>query len=323
MNMRTNLSISFAAVLLFLMTASGYGQTAPALGTTSTFALFTAAGTLTATGSPNITGNVGSYNSTPTGFPGSGTVTGTVFTVGNSALTQPASDVATAYGDFTGGTVLGVGLGNGQTLTPGVYNTGAASTLNGDLTLNGQGDPNALFIIRIGGAFAVSASTVTLINSASSANVYWQIGGEFDLADGSVFMGNVVADGAIHLYGTSVLHGRALSTAGAISVVSNTVNINSVVGGFATGISSVDAANAVTVTPNPFSTYIAINIKDISKAHNYRLLLFNVIGTEVMNSILNQQLTTFHTSNLHEGIYLYKVVDNNRVIQSGKLISKQ
>lgn len=322
--MRTNLSISIVAILLFLMTASSYGQTAPALGTTSTFALFTAAGTLTATGSPNITGNVGSYNSTPTGFPGSGSVTGTIYTVGDPALTQPASDVATAYGDFTGGAVLGVGLGNGQTLTSGVYNTGAASTLNGNLTLNGQGDPNALFIIRIGGAFSANAnSTVTLINSASSANVYWQIVGEFDLADGSVFMGNVVADGAIHLYGTSVLHGRALSTAGAISVVSNTVNINSVVGGFATGISSVDAANKVTVTPNPFSTYIAINIKDVSKAHNYRFLVFNVIGTEVMNSILNQQLTTFHTSNLHEGIYLYKVVDNDRVIQSGKLISVQ
>jgi hypothetical protein len=322
MNMKTILSISFTAVLLFLMTASGYGQTAPALGTTAPFALFTAAGALTATGSPTITGNVGSYNSTPTGFPVS-SVTGTIYTVGDPALTQPASDVATAYGDFTGGSVLGVGLGNGQTLTPGVYNTGAASTLNGNLTLNGQGDPNALFIIRIGGALAASASTVTLINSASSANVYWQIAGEFDLADGSVFMGNVVADGAIHLYGTSVLHGRALSTAGAISVVSNTVNINSVVGGFATGISSVDATNAVTVTPNPFSTYIAINIKEVSKAHNYRLLLFNVIGTEVMNSMLNQQLTTFSTSNLREGIYLYKVLDNDRVIQSGKLISKQ
>jgi hypothetical protein len=42
-----------------------------------------------------------------------------------------------------------------------------------------------------------------------------------------------------------------------------------------------------------------------------------------MNSMLNQQLTTFSTSNLREGIYLYKVLDNDRVIQSGKLISKQ
>jgi hypothetical protein len=321
--MKTNLLSIFTAVLLFLVSTLSFGQTAPVLGTTSTFALFTAAGTLTATGTPTITGDIGSFTVTPTGLPGSGTVTGTIYTVGDPALTQPASDVATAYGDFTGGTVLGVGLGNGQTLTPGVYNTGAASTLDGNLTLDGQGNSNALFIIRIGGAFSANAnSTVTLINLASSSNVYWQIDGEFDLADGSVFMGTVVADGAINLFGTSVLHGRALSTSGAISLVSNTVDITPFpkVG---TGIASINAENVITVAPNPFSTFITINIKDVTKTHNYKLLVFNDIGTEVMNSILNQQLTTFHTSNLHEGIYFYKVVDNDKIIQSGKLISNQ
>jgi len=321
--MKTNLLSTFTAILLFLVSTLSSGQTAPVLGTTSTFALFTAAGTLTATGTPTITGNIGSFTVTPTGLPGSGIVTGTIYTVGDPALTQPASDVATAYGDFTGGTVLGIGLGNGQTLTPGVYNTGAASTLDGDLTLDGQDNSNALFIIRIGGAFSVNAnSTVTLINLASSSNVYWQIDGEFDLADGSTFMGTVITNGSINLFGTSVLHGRALSTSGAISLVSNTVDITPFpqVG---TGIAPINAENAVTVTPNPFSTYIAINIKDVTKTHNYKFLVFNVIGTEVMNSILNQQLTTFYTSNLHEGIYFYKVVDNDKIIQSGKLISNQ
>jgi len=200
-----------------------FGQTSPNLGTTSGFALFTAVGAFNNTGASAVTGDVGTNAGAFNAFP-PGTLIGTKHVL-DPISTTAATDVAIAYSDLTQvGTVIGVGLGNGQILLPGVYQTGAASTLNGNLTLDGQGNPDALFIIRIGGAFATGASSnVILTNSASLCNVYWQINGKFDLGDASVFRGTLVADGAITLLEGSSLLGRGLSKAGAISLNNNTV----------------------------------------------------------------------------------------------------
>src|SRR5450759_989651 len=221
--MKNKLLPILTAVILLLISNVNFGQTAPTLGTTSSFALFTAGGAFSVTGASSVTGNVGTHVGAFTGFP-PGSLVGQIH-VADPASTQAANDVAVARSDLTqSGTVIGVGLGSGQILLPGVYQTGAASTLNGNLTLDGGGDPNALFIIRIGGAFATGASsTVTLTNSASLCNVYWQIGGQFDLETGSVFRGTLVVDGPIHLLGNYSLLGRGLSTAGAISLDNNVV----------------------------------------------------------------------------------------------------
>jgi len=236
-----NLLLNLLCIILLFFPKINFGQTAPNLGTTSGFALFTAAGAFTNTGASVVIGDIGSFTSSPTGFPIPGTVVGTIYNVGAPILTSAAADVAVAYSDLTqGGAVIGVGLGNGQILIPGVYQTGAASTLNGNITLDGGGDPNALFIIRIGGAFAAAASsTVTLTGSASLCNVYWQIGGQFDLADGSVFRGTAIVDGPIHLLGSSSLQGRGLSKAGAISLVDNVVNFLPEAAGIIIGTAAV------------------------------------------------------------------------------------
>jgi hypothetical protein len=222
--MKSKLLLFITAIALVSFPKVSFGQV-PVLGTTSAFALFTAVGAFSNTGATNVTGDIGSNSATVTGFP-PGTVVGNIYSQGSSQAAQAAIDVNTAYTSLSamGGSVLGISLGNGQILTPGVYNTGAASTLNGTLTLDGGNDPNALFIIRIGGAFATGTySNVVLINSASLCNVYWQIGGQFDLGDGSVFRGTIIVDGAINLLGSSSLFGRGLSIAGAISLQNNIV----------------------------------------------------------------------------------------------------
>ena len=207
-----------AISILLAFPKVNFGQTSPNLGTTSGFALFTAVGAFNNTGASVVTGDVGTHVGTFNAFP-PGSLLGEIY-VADPTSAQAATDVAIAYSNLTQiGTVIGVGLGNGQILLPGVYQTGAASTLNGNLTLDGQGNPDALFIIRIGGAFATGASSnVILTNSASLCNVYWQINGQFDLGDASVFMGTLVADGAITLLEGSSLLGRGLSKAGAISL---------------------------------------------------------------------------------------------------------
>ena len=56
---------------------------------------------------------------------------------------------------------------------------------------------------------------------------------------------------------------------------------------------------------------------------NYELKIFNILGEEVMNTLITKDITTLKTSNLPSGIYMYEVNSNNQTIQSGKLISKQ
>jgi len=175
------------------------GQSPPNLGTATSFALFTGTGAFDNLEATHVIGDIGSHTYSPTGFP-PGTVVGSIYNASDGITATASTDVGLAYGYMStlGGTVLGVTLGSGQILTPGVYNTGAAATLNGNLTLDAEGDPNALFIIRIGGAFATGTySNVILINSASLCNVYWQINGQFDLGNGSVFRGTVIVNGAI------------------------------------------------------------------------------------------------------------------------------
>ncbi len=223
--MKSALRLLLTAVILFLIPNVIFGQEAPKapnLGVTSSFALFTGTGAFNVTGASVVTGDVGTYTGAFTGFP-PGSLIGTKHVVDPASATA-AADVLVAYSSLTqAGTNISVGLG-GQYLTPGVYQTVDASTLNGTLTLDAQNNPNALFIIRINGAFAEAVnSNVLLTGSASACNVYWQINGQFDLADGSAFSGTIVATGAIQLFGTSTLLGRALSTTGAISLAANTV----------------------------------------------------------------------------------------------------
>ncbi|MEI6143025.1 MAG: ice-binding family protein [Mariniphaga sp.] len=227
--MKNTLLFILISFLLLSLPNANFGQVSPKLGATSGFALFTKVGAFNNTGASSVVGNIGSNSYTPTGFP-PGTITGTIYHDGDLAAIDAARDVGVLYTDLNqGGTTVGVLLG-GQTLNPGVWNTGAAATLDGDLTLDGQGDPNALFILRIGGALSVGStlgSNVVLINSASPNNVYWQVNGVFSLGAGSVssFLGTVVANGAINLYGSSSLIGRGLSLAGAVTIASSTAKL--------------------------------------------------------------------------------------------------
>jgi len=226
--MKHTLSLVLSIITLFLFPLLVFGQD-PVLGTTRNFALFTAAGAFNNVGAGTVViGDVGTHVGAFNAFP-PGTLVGSIH-VADPITVQAAADVTVAYDDLANricDAVIGVTLGNGQTLLPGTYCTGAASTLNGDLILDGGGDPNAIFIFQIGGALATSTmANVLLINGANLCNVYWQINGAFTLNDGSVFVGTVIANGAINLHNGSTLNGRTLSKAGAISTSDNTVTMS-------------------------------------------------------------------------------------------------
>jgi hypothetical protein len=221
--------LTINSFILFSLSSS-MAQTAPSLGIASGYALYTSAGAFGNTGTTDITGNIGNgAGGAPTGDDVN--VTGEEHFGDVQGLATMAA-VAAAYAQLldpvtnTCGTTLTSPIGSGATLTPGVYCSTTATTLTGDLTLNANGNPDAIFIIKINGEFSVNSPVnIILTGSAQLKNVYWQVNGAFNLAAGATFKGTLINAGAINLASGATLLGRALSTAGAISLNNNNINI--------------------------------------------------------------------------------------------------
>lgn len=200
---------------------------APNLGTTTGSAFFTATGTFTCLGASVVTGNVGTNVGAFSGFP-PGTLNGSI-NVANPVTVQQAIDVNVAYDQLLGltcGNVLGTTIGNNEVYTPNIYCLSGATTLNGDLILDGLGYPGTVFIFKIDGAFSTNAfSNIILTNGACFCNVYWQVNGAVILGNNAVFKGTIIANGAISLLEAASLSGRGLSIAGAIDLHNNVVTI--------------------------------------------------------------------------------------------------
>ncbi|MDN3676295.1 ice-binding family protein [Flavobacterium paronense] len=215
------LLITSVALLCF---ASAANAQAPVLGTSSGFALFSTNGAVSSTGLSHITGNVGTNNGSSTNF---GNVDGIMHdadgTTANAAasLTVAYNQLNAAIPNFFPAPLLG----NGQSLNAGTYFIGQSASLNNTLTLNGQGNPNAVFIFQIQGAFSSAAGAqILLTNGAVACNVFWKIEGLVDLASNTVMKGTVVANNAAIILNSGVfLEGRALSTTGAVTVSGVTV----------------------------------------------------------------------------------------------------
>ncbi|MEV0750893.1 ice-binding family protein [Streptosporangium sp. NPDC050280] len=194
------------------------------LGTATNFAIL-AGKTVTNTGSGVVTGELGvSPGSVATGFP-PGVMAGAVYTA-DPVAAQAQIDLTTAYKNVAGrrGTAsLPAQLG-GTTVKPGVYNSvSGAFQLAGELTLDGQGNPNALFVLRAPGLITAPASTVSLVNGAQACNVFWQVDGSATLGAGSGFVGNILALTSITTADGTTVNGRLLAREGSVSLEDTTV----------------------------------------------------------------------------------------------------
>jgi len=216
--MKTLLKILISAAVMLLISLSGFAQ-APTLGTTANFVLFSSNGAVSHTGLSQITGNVGTNIGASTNF---GNVNGSMHDQ-NPASAQASTDLLTAYNQIAAvpaNFFVASPLGNGDTLVAGVYSLGAASTLNGILTLDAENDPSAIFIIRVMGGLSSAANTkVNMINGGQACNVYWQIEGLLSIASGTVLRGTFIVNNAAITMGTNdTVEGRLLTTTGAITV---------------------------------------------------------------------------------------------------------
>jgi hypothetical protein len=199
------------------------------LGAAANFAIL-AGTTVVNSDVSTIIGDVGGGTSV-TGFNDGSTVIGGIYT--GNALTQqgdPLGALSSAYNYAAGLTatnLLPADL-DGLTLTPGVYAANSSVFLTGTLTLDDQGDPNALFVFQIDGALVADAvSTVQTINGGTmpgGSNVFWQVDGAATLGTGSTFQGNILANGNITVDAGATLSGSAL-TLGALTLDGNFIEV--------------------------------------------------------------------------------------------------
>jgi len=220
-------------VLAFSLLAVSARADSIDLGPASSFGLI--GGSISNTGTSVVTGNVGA-TSTITGFNTSaGTATGFVCTPTSGAPCTSGNDTAvtTAYNAiFNPGGAFSTAEGLTHT---GSFTTATSQTFSGNtvyassgdistttgtsLTFDAGGDPTALFIIQIDGAFIVNgAMTFTLLNEAQADNIFWIVENAATISVGS--SGPITFDGDI-LAGTSFTMSAG---SGGSGVLAGTIN---------------------------------------------------------------------------------------------------
>lgn len=268
MKKRYYLIIALVGAGLGLTPAAAAPTTVVDLGTAASYTILSGASignTVSAPGAPHTTirGDLGvKANTAPTGFP-PGVVTGAIRF--GAPVDGAHADAVAAYNEIalrTGGEVIAGAL-VGAVLTPGLYRIAGAASNTGTLTLNGGGDPDAVFVFQVDGALSFAAiSHVVLTNEARASRVFWQVNGAGAIGAGSTFAGTMIALNAVAIGNGTLVNGRAIAITGALTLDNNefygappVVTIDG--GGIAyttdttptlTGTTDVDAPGEVSVT---------------------------------------------------------------------------
>ncbi|APW39590.1 hypothetical protein RD110_22245 [Rhodoferax koreense] len=160
------------------------------------------------------------------------------------AITPPAGPPAA--GSLGGGTPLAttsIGAPSGNVMVAGLnyfvagtYTSGSTLTVAGDVTLDAQGNPNAVFVFQAGSAITALPGApspaphtrIVLVNGAKASNVFWQAGSSATIGNYAEWYGNVLAGADITLQTSAVSCGRMFAgafTSGALVFDTNTVSL--------------------------------------------------------------------------------------------------
>jgi uncharacterized repeat protein (TIGR01451 family) len=248
--------IALAVVCMLGLAKLTRAATATDLGTAKGFAILAGA-SVTDVPSSVITGDVGLYPAAGSNYSGltSGEVAGTIYATGGSgpagsvqagaALNTAKNDLTAAYTNtanaapvtqtVTASAVDSFGVGtinNGASLLPGIYKSPSSMGVTGTLTLDGGGDPNAVFIFQAATTITTAgASTISLINGAQACNVFWEAGSSAaQLGANSFFKGTLMSDQTITLLTGANVEGRLLAFTGSVILDHNTITVPTCVG---------------------------------------------------------------------------------------------
>ncbi|MFT4970688.1 MAG: hypothetical protein ACI9O4_002449, partial [Chitinophagales bacterium] len=143
----------FLTIILSLFSTICFSQTLK-FGTLSSFEAYTGSGVVTNAGI--FIGDVGTNDGVISGFVPPD-FTGTINN-NNAVTVQARVDLLRVYIHLSDIFVTHpsthiAAFGLGEVITPGVYSIAGAGSIGGTLTLDGGGDPDAVFIIKFEGAF--------------------------------------------------------------------------------------------------------------------------------------------------------------------------
>lgn len=253
---KVGLALVVAVISLGLLGSLTAGAaTTVSLGVADSFAVL-GGSTITNTGSTTVNGDLGlSPGTSVTGFP-PGIVNGTQHIMDATAA-QAMADIVTAYNSLASQASTSIVSGDlgGLTLTPGVYTSNSALGLTGTLTLDGQGNPNAVFIFQVGSSLTTSSgSRINLINGAQACNVFWQVASSATLGTNSNFVGNLVALTSITATTGASVNGRVFARNGAVTLDTSPITKPSCILSTPTPIPSLTPTPVATLTPTPNST---------------------------------------------------------------------
>ncbi|MEO8066005.1 MAG: ice-binding family protein [Candidatus Doudnabacteria bacterium] len=302
-----------AVILWVVMGGTSAYAAGPSLGTAGNFTVL--AGTaVTCTAPGTINGDVGVVP--PGAFTNS---TGCVI----SGAVPPATDAASvaAYGDFLNayanignststpcGVTLPSTLSN-VTLTPGVYCTDAALTLSGILTLDGLGDPNAVWIFKIGilgtGALTGTDFSMVMTNGASACNVFWRVA-EAATFTTSSFQGTILTGADITING-GTLNGNLLAGgSGTTAIPAGAVTMT---GATVSGCGQPTPPNTGSISGMKFNDLNGNGKKGPGEPGlaNWTITLTNQAG--VVTSAVTDASGNYTFSNLADGTYAVREVN--------------
>jgi LruC domain-containing protein len=207
-----------------IKSASNRANSVIDLGSIEDFTLYANVGAVSNVGTSEISGDVGANVGLVSGFGFPSTLNGNIQNA-NSITAQAALDLNDLIAQINSKVTTNAShapVFGSETLPPGVYYIGSAGYIEGTLTLDGQGDANALFVFKIGGALTTTAgATMVLVNGASQENIFWIATGAVTIEASNTISGNFVANpGAASMGLGGVLNGRLLSPTGAVSLLS-------------------------------------------------------------------------------------------------------
>lgn len=196
------------------------------LGTASTYGVLASSAITSATPS-TVGGTAGGDIGVSGGTAPTGTITISGVQVLAGASIAAMTAASTALADTRTSTATVIELGAGRTITPGAY-AGGTLEVNGSLTLDGQGNANAVFIFRSAATLITgTASSVNLTNGAQACNVFWQVGSSATLGASSTMVGHVIALASISTGLASTVNGQLIATTGGVTLGGTTITNNS------------------------------------------------------------------------------------------------
>lgn len=265
-----------------------------------------------------------------------GTVNGTIHTavapagsIPNAIAAAAALDLQAAYDNMSpaalpGGidvSTLGGGAGElgNRTLAPGVYKSapGTFAIQGGDLVLDAQGDPNAIWVFQmatsllVGGPGAAFPQSVTLINGAQAKNVFWQVGSAatINAAGGGTMAGTIIASSGISTSTAGnvdvvTLNGRALALHASVTLVNTTINVP---GSIAVPVVPIDPViPPVVVVPPVVPATPGVTVTGTNAA--------DVVATAATGGTINVQNNGGHVAVTENGTGTINITNNGQLV---------